>query len=94
MRNNVVTESIDKANREHPPSMSLKGPTKTELSRRGNASEGGQRPASLGVVFILGIIPTGTAATENKENRQKGVGTVIGGGLTKELPTANNIAVV
>jgi hypothetical protein len=48
-----------------------------------------------GVVFILGIMHYGTVATEKKENHQKRLVTRrVVGGVTKELPTANELIVV
>ena len=50
---------------------------------------------SPGVVFILGIVHYGTVATEKKENHQKRLVTRrVVGGVTKELPTANELTVV
>ena len=65
---------------------------------RRNAWEGPPEASSLpcpGVVFILGIMHYGTVATEKKENHQKRLVTRrVVGGVTKELPTANELIVV
>ena len=68
-----------------------------------NAWEGGQRPTLSQRGFYFGyhalryknFIPTTTVATEKKENHQKRLVTRrVVGGVTKELPTANELIVV
>ena len=73
-----------------------KNPRREE--RRGGGGTRGREASGLpcpGVVFILGIMHYGTVATEKKENHQKRLVTRrVVGGVTKELPTANELTVV
>ena len=71
------------------------------VSKLQRSEEGGTRGREAcglhcpGVVFILGIMHYGTVATEKKENHQKRLVTRrVVGGVTKELPTANELTVV
>ena len=84
--------------REEEASHQQQPPKEEEGEEEGGGTRG--REASglpcPGVVFILGIMHYGTVATtEKKENHQKRLVTRrVVGGVTKELPTANELTVV